>query len=47
MKYKEKVTACSEIYIEHKANVITMYNSWMLNLVVRKVAGSFKRLTSR
>jgi hypothetical protein len=39
MLYKEQVAACSEIHVEHKCNVIAMQNSWMLNLVVRKVTG--------
>ena len=36
MQYKEKVAVCSETY---KCNVINIQNSWMLNLVVRKVTG--------
>jgi hypothetical protein len=37
MLCKEKFAACSEIYTEaHKRNVLTVENSSILNLVVRK-----------
>jgi len=44
MLWKAKFAVCSEYRKEHKFHVIKMYSLWMLNLVVRKVIGSFKRL---
>jgi hypothetical protein len=37
MMYKEKVAAPSVSHTEHKGNVITVYNSCMLHLVVINV----------
>jgi hypothetical protein len=45
MLHKAKFAVCSEIHKKtHKFHVITMQNFLMLNLVVRTVSGSFRRL---
>jgi len=40
MLYEEKFAVCSEVHYKTcTGKVITMQNSWLLNLVVRKVTG--------
>jgi len=42
--YKTRVTLCFERYAEHKCYVIAMLNFLKLNLVVRIVTGSLKKV---